>query len=349
MPYTLVLFHAHPDDEAIATGGTMARAKSEGHRVVLVSATTRRARRVRARRARAGRDARRPAGRRAARGGRRARRRPGRVPRLPRLRHGRRADQRRARLVRERRRRRGRGAARRASSTRSTPTCSRSTTRTATTGTPTTSRCTASACARPSSPGTRRVYEATVNRDHIRRLMEQVPQEPDAPEAPADLETLGVTEDQITTTVDVRDFVDQQARGDGRAREPDPGRLVLLAAAARRVPRGVRLGVVHPPRRCRELRARHRSSTTSTEPRRRASRTSRRGPPSRRRPQRCRRSGVTGERSDDHGAYGAITQAAQREQHPVVVDAPAREVAPRPLAVGPHRAARRRRAARRSR
>ena len=29
MPYTLVLFHAHPDDEAIATGGTMARAKSE--------------------------------------------------------------------------------------------------------------------------------------------------------------------------------------------------------------------------------------------------------------------------------------------------------------------------------
>src|SRR5579862_3311960 len=39
MPYTLVLFHAHPDDEAIATGGTMARAKREGHRVVLVSAT----------------------------------------------------------------------------------------------------------------------------------------------------------------------------------------------------------------------------------------------------------------------------------------------------------------------
>src|SRR6185437_12527289 len=39
MQYTLVFFHAHPDDEAIATGGTMARAKSEGHRVVLVSAT----------------------------------------------------------------------------------------------------------------------------------------------------------------------------------------------------------------------------------------------------------------------------------------------------------------------
>lgn len=36
---TLVTFHAHPDDEAIATGGTMARAATAGHRVVLVTAT----------------------------------------------------------------------------------------------------------------------------------------------------------------------------------------------------------------------------------------------------------------------------------------------------------------------
>lgn len=36
---TLVCFHAHPDDEAIATGGTMARAAKEGHTVVLVVAT----------------------------------------------------------------------------------------------------------------------------------------------------------------------------------------------------------------------------------------------------------------------------------------------------------------------
>ncbi len=36
---TLVCFHAHPDDEAIATGGTIARAAAEGHRVVLVVAT----------------------------------------------------------------------------------------------------------------------------------------------------------------------------------------------------------------------------------------------------------------------------------------------------------------------
>ncbi len=36
---TLVTFHAHPDDEAIATGGSIARAAAEGHRVVLVVAT----------------------------------------------------------------------------------------------------------------------------------------------------------------------------------------------------------------------------------------------------------------------------------------------------------------------
>ncbi len=36
---TLVSFHAHPDDEAIATGGTLARAAAEGHRTVVVFAT----------------------------------------------------------------------------------------------------------------------------------------------------------------------------------------------------------------------------------------------------------------------------------------------------------------------
>jgi LmbE family N-acetylglucosaminyl deacetylase len=36
---TLVAFHAHPDDEALLTAGTMARAVAEGHRVVLVIAT----------------------------------------------------------------------------------------------------------------------------------------------------------------------------------------------------------------------------------------------------------------------------------------------------------------------
>jgi LmbE family N-acetylglucosaminyl deacetylase len=36
---TLVCFHAHPDDESIATGGTMLLASQAGHTVVLVTAT----------------------------------------------------------------------------------------------------------------------------------------------------------------------------------------------------------------------------------------------------------------------------------------------------------------------
>ena len=36
---TLVSFHAHPDDESIGTGGTIAKAADAGHRVVLVFAT----------------------------------------------------------------------------------------------------------------------------------------------------------------------------------------------------------------------------------------------------------------------------------------------------------------------
>jgi LmbE family N-acetylglucosaminyl deacetylase len=36
---TIVSFHAHPDDESITVGGTLARAAAAGHRVVLVFAT----------------------------------------------------------------------------------------------------------------------------------------------------------------------------------------------------------------------------------------------------------------------------------------------------------------------
>jgi LmbE family N-acetylglucosaminyl deacetylase len=39
MKRTVVFLHAHPDDEALLTGGTMARLAAEGHRVVLVTAT----------------------------------------------------------------------------------------------------------------------------------------------------------------------------------------------------------------------------------------------------------------------------------------------------------------------
>lgn len=38
-PRTVVAFHAHPDDEALLTAGTMAKAAAQGHRVVLVLAT----------------------------------------------------------------------------------------------------------------------------------------------------------------------------------------------------------------------------------------------------------------------------------------------------------------------
>jgi LmbE family N-acetylglucosaminyl deacetylase len=36
---TVVSFHAHPDDEAQLTGGTLAKLAAEGHRVVIVVAT----------------------------------------------------------------------------------------------------------------------------------------------------------------------------------------------------------------------------------------------------------------------------------------------------------------------
>ncbi len=36
---TIVFVHAHPDDEAISTGGSMSRAAADGHRVVLVVCT----------------------------------------------------------------------------------------------------------------------------------------------------------------------------------------------------------------------------------------------------------------------------------------------------------------------
>ena len=38
-PRTLMTVHAHPDDETIGTGGVMARAVADGHRVVLVTCT----------------------------------------------------------------------------------------------------------------------------------------------------------------------------------------------------------------------------------------------------------------------------------------------------------------------
>jgi LmbE family N-acetylglucosaminyl deacetylase len=63
--------------------------------------------------------------------------------------------------------------------------------------------------------GVPRVYEATINRDHVRRLMLEMREQADTEdlEPPGDLGdpedlTIGVTEDRITTTVDVSKFVD---------------------------------------------------------------------------------------------------------------------------------------------
>jgi LmbE family N-acetylglucosaminyl deacetylase len=207
MPYTLVLFHAHPDDEAIATGGTMARAKSEGHRVVLVSAT----------RGELGEFA------------------PDSLAPGEQLVDRRVAELHAAAEVL--------GADRvefldyHDSGMAGEPTndapgsfasadVDEAATRLARIleeekadvltiydangnyGHPDHIQVHVVGVRAAEIAGTKRVYEATANRDHLRRLMEQMPADPDAPEVPADLETLGTTEDQITTTVDVRDFVD---------------------------------------------------------------------------------------------------------------------------------------------
>jgi LmbE family N-acetylglucosaminyl deacetylase len=209
MQYTLVLFHAHPDDEAIATGGTMARAKRDGHRVVLVSATKgelgehapdalapgeqlvdRRIAELHAAADILGAD---------------------RVEFLDYLDSGmageptndapgsfasadvEEAAARLARILDEEH-----------------ADVLTIYDENGNYGHPDHIQVHNVGVRAAELAGTRRVYEATANRDHLKRLMEQIPREPDDPEAPADLDTLGVTEDQITTTVDVRDFVEQK-------------------------------------------------------------------------------------------------------------------------------------------
>src|SRR5262249_4501756 len=54
-------------------------------------------------------------------------------------------------------------------------------------------------------------YESTVNRDHLRALIESAPPEVRTPDTPdVDELNLGISGDLITTTVDVRDFVEQK-------------------------------------------------------------------------------------------------------------------------------------------
>ena len=153
---TLVCFHAHPDDEAITTGG--------------IDGPCRRRRPPRGaggrhqRRSRRGARRSRPTARRwsigvASRAARSAEvlgvHRRG-LARLPRLRHDRLGAERPRRVVPAGPGRRGRRAAWPTSCATSRPTCSPPTTGTATTATPTTSRCTASVIAPPSWRARRR-------------------------------------------------------------------------------------------------------------------------------------------------------------------------------------------------
>ena len=65
--------------------------------------------------------------------------------------------------------------------------------------------------------GTPHVYEATMNRDHVRKLMQMAPPEfaegaaDFDPDAPADDgNPVGTSEDELTTAVDVRDFAERK-------------------------------------------------------------------------------------------------------------------------------------------
>jgi LmbE family N-acetylglucosaminyl deacetylase len=211
MSYTIVFFHAHPDDEAIATGGTMARAKREGHRVVLVSATRgelgefapdslapgeqlvdRRVAELHAAAEILGVDRVEFLGYRdSGMAGEPTNDDPGAFAaadideaagRLARLLEAEHADV--LTIYDEN----------------------------GNYGHPDHIQVHRVGVRAAELAGTRRVYEATVNRNYLQRLMAQIPREPDDPEVPADVETLGVTEDEITTTVDVHDFVDAKRK-----------------------------------------------------------------------------------------------------------------------------------------
>ncbi len=209
MQYTLVLFHAHPDDEAIATGGTMARAHSEGHRVVLVSATKgelgeyapdalapgetlvdRRVKELQAAADILGVD---------------------RVEFLGYVDSGMAGEPTNdapgsfaSADVEEAA---GRLAAILEEEHADVLTIYDEN---GNYGHPDHIQVHNVGVRAAEIAGTRRVYEATANRDHLQRLMAEMPRDPNDPEAPADVDTLGVTEDQITTTVDVSDFVEQK-------------------------------------------------------------------------------------------------------------------------------------------
>lgn len=58
--------------------------------------------------------------------------------------------------------------------------------------------------------GAKHVYESTIDRDRLRSLLAAAPREPDAPDVPTDVEGLGVPTDQITTRIDVGRYIDRK-------------------------------------------------------------------------------------------------------------------------------------------
>ena len=241
----VVFLHAHPDDEAIFTGGTIALLAAAGCSVTLVVATS----------GQLGRrpDAptrprhRRPAGGRDPPGVRPARRRAGRVPPLPGLGHARRSGQPPPRRLRPRRRRPRPPAGWPASSPRNRPAPSSPTTPAASTATPTTSRSTASAPAPPQLAGIPTVYESTVDRDYLHRA--RVPHlVVDARRTlPAEL-GLGVASAMVSTRIAVGAYLRRQTGSHRRPPEPGPHHLRGHDDARRRLRPGLRPRVVHPPR-----------------------------------------------------------------------------------------------------
>ena len=215
VPGTLVSFHAHPDDEAIATGGTLARAADEGHRVVLVVATKGEHGEVddgflddgeslAERRVRETQDAARILG-------------VARVEFLGYTDSGMAGHRRRTtspdRSGPPTSTRPRRGSPR--SSARRTPRCSPCTTTTANYDHPDHIQVHRVGIRAAELAATPRVYEATVNRDAIRGFVVEMRADAEAAgtEVPEGLEdpdeiTIGVPEAQITTTVDVAKYVD---------------------------------------------------------------------------------------------------------------------------------------------
>ena len=239
--FTLVAFHAHPDDEVLLTGGLLARAAAEGHRVVLVTAT---------------------AGERGLAG-----RRTAPAPTWPRRRSaelaesaallgctgsselgyrdsGLRPDPDDTDAFAHAGRRRGRPVAWPCCSARSRRTSSRSTTATVATATPTTGRCTGSATLAARLAGTPVVLEATVPGrlfGRVLRLLALVGH-PLGRSAPLGTAGSSPAADEITHRVGVASVARPQARGDGRTR---------VAAAWRRTsaaPRPLRADAATPVR-----------------------------------------------------------------------------------------------------